>query len=387
MDRLASPRLACSVLRVMPRFAVTVHTPEMLVNFEYVLAGLFELEHEKKITLRMKLDLGLPEWGINTTRCIVRDIASGCSKVVMFDSRDQAGAFLPKYWEGVDCYFKRSFERAALEREVPAEHWQKFHPMGLYFPVRSRHEHGMARFYAAAYAYTWLNTRSRGSWRFARDLVARVRARTHTIRERKNILCVDRFLTSPVAPTSEPIVLYQTRVFAPIPDEHPEFLASKLSVNEQRAALVRRLRSELGEQFVGGLVADDHARSLLPDLSTDQAMLRSKYIVLMQRARVVVYTQGLVGSAAWKLSEYLAAGRAIVMQRLSCELPEPLVDGRDVLVFDTPDECVVACKALLADPERAAALGAAAQRYYREWVDPARNVWRMLELTAGESAA
>jgi hypothetical protein len=93
-----------------------------------------------------------------------------------------------------------------------------------------------------------------------------------------------------------------------------------------------------------------------------------------------VYTEGLVGSAGWKLAEYLAAGRAIVMQRLRTELPEPLVDRRDVLLFDTDDECVAACKALVDDPARAEALGAAARRYYAQWVDPAANVLRMLSL-------
>jgi len=35
---------------------------------------------------------------------------------------------------------------------------------------------------------------------------------------------------------------------------------------------------------------------------------------------------------------------------------------------------------LLDDPARAQALGAAAQRYYRQWVDPSANVSRMLDL-------
>jgi hypothetical protein len=368
---------------VPPRFAVTVCTPELLLNFEYVLAGLFELERQGVVSLAVKLDFAMPERGYNTTRCIVEEPASGKKKVVLFDTRDHAGSFLPKYWEGIDCIFKRSFERAVIEREVPAEHRAKLHPMGLYFNVRSRHEHGMRRFYAGELGYTWQawrNWRHRGLKRAQRDLIEPMLGRLQRIRDRERIPYADQVSSPAGDAASEPIVLYQTRVFPPEPMEHPEFLASKVLVNEQRASLVRRLRRELGKRFIGGLAAEDYARWFFPDAMTDRSSARADYVALMQRSRVVVYTEGLVGSAGWKLAEYLAAGRAIVMQRLRTELPEPLVDQRDVIVFDTHDECIAACKALLGDPARAEALGAAARRYYRQWVDPAANTLRMLGL-------
>ncbi len=362
-----------------PRFAATVHTPELLYNFEYVLAGLFELERQRIVALDVEIDFGMPERGCNTARCIVREPASGKSKVVMFDTRDSAGAFMPKYWEGSDCYFKRSFERAVLERDVPPEHWHKFHPLGLFTAVRSRHEHGMWRFHAAELGYTWRNARLSGFRRLRCDLVHPMRERIRKIRARSSMPRVDE-LVVPAGGGKHAVALYQTRVFSPQPMEHPEFLSSKVLVNEQRAALIRRLRRELGERFIGGVVADDYAKRYFADVVTDRPTERGAYVALMQTARVVVYSEGLVGSAGCKLAEYLAAGRAIVMQRLPCELPEPLVDRRDVLIYDTPDECVAACKALLDDPARAKALGAAAQRYYEKWVDPAANVLRMLEL-------
>jgi glycosyltransferase involved in cell wall biosynthesis len=365
---------------VPPRFVVTVHTPEMLLNFDYVLVGLFELERQGVVTLAVKLDFGMPERGYNTTRCIVEEPTTGKKKVVLFDSRDHPGSFLPRHWEGVDCYFKRSFDRSVLEREVPAEHRAKLHPMGLYLSVRSRHEHGMWRFYAGELGYILRNRRYRGLKRAQRDLVEPMLDRLRKIRDRKRIPYLDQVVVPEREGASEPVVLYQTRVFPPEPMEHPEFLASKVVVNEQRASLVRRLRRELGARLVGGLAADDYARWFFPDAITERSSARADYIALMQRSLVVVYSEGLVGSAGWKLAEYLAAGRAIVMQRSRCELPEPLVDQRDVLMFDTPDECVAACKALLDDPARARALGAAARRYHRQWVDPAANVARMLDV-------
>ena len=364
------------------RFAVTVHTPEKLLNFEYVLAGLFELERRGIVALRIALDFGMPERGCNTTRCIVEDTVSGNRKVVLFDTRDAAGAYMPKYWEGVDCYFKRSFEKTVLEREVPAAHRHKFHSMGLCVPVRSRHEHDMWRCYAAELGYTWLASRSKRPRSIRRDVIQPLRERIRGIRARARVPYIDQLETPAEPPASEAIVLYQTRVFPTYADEHPEFAASKAVVNQQRASLVRRLRAELGERFAGGIVPDEYSNQHFRDVLTGRSTSRRDYLDGMQRARVVVYTEGLVGSAGWKLAEYLAAGRAIVMQRLPCELAEPLVDGRDALMFDTHDECVAACRGLLDDPARAEALGAAAQQYYRRWLDPAENVLRMLTVAA-----
>jgi len=238
---------------VPPRFVVTVHTPELLRNFDCVLVGLFEPERQGLVTLAVKLDFGIPERGYNTTRCIVEEPATGKKKVVLFDSRDHAGLFLAKYWEGIDCYFKRSFERSVLEREVPPEHRAKLHPMGLYLSARSRHEHGMWRFYTGELGYTWRNRRYRGLTRAQRDLVEPMLDRLWKIRDRKRIPYLDQVVLPDREGARETIVLYQTRVFPPEPMEHPEFLASKGVVNEQRAPLVRRLRSELGERFVGGV--------------------------------------------------------------------------------------------------------------------------------------
>jgi len=91
----------------------------------------------------------------------------------------------------------------------------------------------------------------------------------------------------------------------------------------------------------------------------------------MRRARVVVYSRGLVGSLAFKLGEYFAASRCIVAERSTFRLLEPWVEGQEFIAFGHPDECVRRVRELVDDPARAESMGEAAHRYYRRAVEPA----------------
>ncbi len=371
----------------MARYAVVVHTPEHLGYFAYLLAGLFELEHQGVVTLAVRLAVSLPEVGPAATRVDLTDIATGATRAVVFELQDSADRILPVHWRDVDVLFKRSFEPAVVARLVPPEHRHKVLPLGLFYNVRSRHEHDLWRFFAGLglHGLRALVTEPTGTGlrrvaRTLRRVLPLVRGRAvQRAREFATSPYLDEVVRAP-SPETEPIVLFQPRVFAPFSFDPPEFLASKVLVNAQRAELVRRLRAALGPRFVGGIVSDDFARRHYSDVLFTGPTDRRSYLASTARARVVVYTEGLVGSAARKLGEYLATGRAIVMERLPATLPSPLVDGEHALVFDDLDTCVARCVELVDDPARARSLGLAAFAYHERWVTPAASVLRMLEL-------
>ncbi|MFO0748221.1 MAG: glycosyltransferase [Myxococcota bacterium] len=370
----------------MPRFDVTIHTPEHLRNFSYVLAGLFDLEHRGVVATRVRLDARLHQRGQLTARCDVRDRMSGRSAVVLFDTKDSPDSILPVHWQTADVIFKRSFEPACVERVVPPEQRHKVMPMGLFLNARSRHEHHLYMFFAGMAAHALRNADWLGSGSLRRRVLSPINQDfVQRVIEYRTLPFVDEHVAPPPADT-EPLVLFQTRAFPAYPADPPEFLASKSLVNAQRADLIRRLRAALGSRFVGGLVPDAFARRHFPDVLTTLPTDPGRYRELVRRARVVVYSAGLVGSAARKLAEYLAAGRAIVMQRLPTTLPAPLEDGRHALVFDDAEACVARCRELLDDAPRARALGEAAAAYYREWVEPATNVERMIGLAMAHRA-
>jgi glycosyltransferase involved in cell wall biosynthesis len=83
-----------------------------------------------------------------------------------------------------------------------------------------------------------------------------------------------------------------------------------------------------------------------------------------------------------KLVEYLAAGVPMVSTS-HATAGLPLRPGVDLLVNDDPDGFAHAIVALLADPERGAAMATSGREMLRRLVDPAANLRRIQRLMVG----
>ena len=105
---------------------------------------------------------------------------------------------------------------------------------------------------------------------------------------------------------------------------------------------------------------------------------RGSYSEVARSSLIGVYSRGLHGSLAFKLSEYLAAGLCIVAEPLRHTLPQPLEARRNYLPFNTPEECVAQCKRLLDDPELAAAMSRNNRDYYSRFVEPTVHLRNIL---------
>lgn len=87
------------------------------------------------------------------------------------------------------------------------------------------------------------------------------------------------------------------------------------------------------------------------------------------RARVVIHPPG-EGDFSCRFVDYLAVGACVVAARHGTRLPVDLVDGREVLFVDKPEEAADACAELLADPDRIEAMASAARAYYDRHLTP-----------------
>lgn len=145
-------------------------------------------------------------------------------------------------------------------------------------------------------------------------------------------------------------------------------------LNQGRANVVRCLRREFGDRFVGGLQPTMLARELYPDLVVEKNVARLEYLQLVHSSLIAVTTVGLFGSTGGKLPEMLAASCCIVTEPLEYELPEPLGEPENILTFATPDECVAHVASLLEDDQLAQQMREANFKYYLEHVSPGRLV-------------
>ena len=255
--------------------------------------------------------------------------------------------------DSVDAYFKRSYRSSEVAKLSP-ELKRKVKPLGLNNPAIRP---------AAA----------------LRPLKARLRTgRTlpEIATDARQLFALPpprAFEVEPTAPAKD-AVLFQTRLWSPA-TEDPD----RDTINDERIELVRALRSAFGPRFLGGIVPSDFACKHAPDLITPLAWTMRSYPALLRKPLIAVYSRGLRGSLAFKMSEYLAAARCIVGHAPETELPQPLVDGTNYLGFATPDECIAQCEHLLRQPAEAAAMRQANSDYYRRNVEPAAHLADLLK--------
>lgn len=182
-------------------------------------------------------------------------------------------------------------------------------------------------------------------------------------------------------------VLFVARVWDPLAPEveNGEVRAERELINELRSGIVREAREAFGPRFVGGIQRTPFAEKFCPDLIFDgpEAVNRWPYLRAVTRCSVGIASAGLHGTAGSKMSEYVAASRAVVAEPVNAEVPGGFSAGRNYLEAATATQCVEACNALLSDPEALLAMSRANHAYYESYMRPAAFVWRTVQAAIG----
>ncbi len=172
-------------------------------------------------------------------------------------------------------------------------------------------------------------------------------------------------------------VLFQTRAW------HSGNYQNWREINESRVGVIRALKRQFGKRFVGGFIPDATSQKYYADALSSFPSSRRRYLALIRQAQVCVYTRGLFDSPAFKLAEYLAAGRCIVAEPILVNFTAPLQEGRHYLSFTDPDQCVQRCEMLLQNQTMAQEMMKNNAQYYANHVDPSRQMSRAIELALG----
>jgi hypothetical protein len=341
-----------------PTVTLHVHGGISLVHTGLLLAGFGELAKRRAILLRTGRAIST---GPNILTASFKSAGVPLRRLV-FDVYDRSDEFHATALDACDVYFKRSWSRtdvAALPRALAA----KVQPLGLNFLCR-----------------TWWSTR----WvlqHIVPRVVAKVlrgdrNARRHHAHEAKD------FFTSPElgffeCPPDHPVrerIAFQTRVWT-----REELGPESEQLNEDRVATVRALRREFGSRFEGGLVPTALARARWPAEVSSAPSRRRAHIAWLQQSLIAVGTRGLHHSTPFKIPEYLASSKCIVAEPLRNALPVPLVPGKHLLTFESPQGCVEQCVRLLEDRHLRDQLRCEAFRYWCDHGRPERVVATALD--------
>ncbi len=368
--------------------SVQVDAPQELTHSSFALAGLFDLAHlglVREVTVNPFRGLHRGELVVTTAEQIeqpgyrakgttfFRVKSDRLTVRCAIDFRDSARIFALDALRDCDVFFKRSFEPDVVD-SLSSELQSTAEPLGLCLGAESQYaRHSLARwagYWGAAIKDSIrpdreLLTRAKRHWILN---VAHWRAtRTHPSTDYLRSLGSESYRR----PTGH-TVFFQTRSFNRTDD------ADANEIHQQRAELIRTLRSEFGSSFVGGFIPDDLVRERYADCISNIASDKASYYGAMRDAGVVIYTRGLADSAAFKLSEYFAHGKCVVGEPVRASLPNELHEGVEWVTFESSQDCVERCRSLLTDPERRTRLGGNARTYYEQWIDPMVSMHRVL---------
>jgi hypothetical protein len=196
-------------------------------------------------------------------------------------------------------------------------------------------------------------------------------ARNLTLLRGTNELSSMRYVESA---TSRSPVIFQPRGWA-------ETSPANVSANRAREDVVRQLRAQFGDTEQIGFIRTPVKNSVSDDMYITRKVARREYLEMLKSTAVGVNSHGLNDSSTFKLSEYLAAGMAIVSDHMKFVLPEPLIEGVHYLEYETPEECVDRCRELISSPERLLAMRAANRAYFTRNLEPATQVRYLLRET------
>lgn len=352
-------------------YHIKARTDNELYWSSYLYCGIFDLEREGLVSIEFIPKISLHPTEVYCTVLEVTHSQSGSRRVVAVDWRDNPDFLCHGKLAECDLYFKRNYIPSITHGACPPPFQHKIRPAGLSFSVRGERERPL-----------WVQLLG-GAWRQEQPLIQHsLKGNLHTVRKiARQPIMVSSFLRqeqfeSAVLDGARNVVLFQTKAYDPRVSSFPD---DTRKVTEERAAIIRALKEEFRENFIGGFLSNPFVQEKYPDCMASNDDRQSSYVDLIKSCRICIYTRGLRDSPAFKLGEYLASSRCIVAERPNTLLPRALENGREVLYFETINGLVDHCRRILADDGLQRSLSAHARSYYQSEVKPKQRVLKYLQ--------
>lgn len=370
----------------MQRYTVIIYTTQELNHSSFIQTGLFELEKLGHVNLQIKLSTSESLGRLVIENSSVREyikqdypkvsyyklIDNISQKSIMFatDLYDFANQFSITAFEECDYVFKRNYETQFIN-ELPKNYQNKISPLGLTFGVHSDYKRKDGLFFIGL-----LVSNLRVNFKPDRRAVKRVK-QTYIKQAKhwsfiKTSRKINRFVD--FKKPNENTIFFQTRCF--LREDQPDVIA----IHEQRYRIIKLLRKAFPDKFLGGFISSKIANKKYTDALSNVPSEPELYLDALKKAKIVIYTRGLANSPAWKMAEYLSQGKIIIAERLTAELPVPLVHRKELLYFDTDAELISNINKVLNDEVLSESLSKNARTYFEKHVHPTQSVKRILDI-------
>jgi len=288
------------------------------------------------------------------------------SQNIVFDLSDSRKLIDEEALKAVDFYFKRSYDEDYTDR---MKNGQKIRALGLNYLAYSKHGFWKERISASKNIKEKLKTFLRYNKFFSKRF---------NIQDSLYACETSNFESYPKVSDS-PKVLFLVRAWKPENVSTEEKKLERYRMNDQRANIIRTLKKELGNKFVGGFLKEPYAETMYPDCVVSKNMTSKKnYLELMKDSDICIATTGLEESIGWKFAEYVAASNAIVSEKLMFTLPGDFKEGQNYLCFSSSEECVAQVNKLIEDKAMRLEMMHNNYKYYCSNVEPKKLVLNAL---------
>lgn len=196
---------------------------------------------------------------------------------------------------------------------------------------------------------------------------------------------VEKFEDKPKIP-NEKTVLFLTRAWSPFGEKNefkskvPQSLSEEREyLNNFRAESIRQLKRELGEQFLGGFAPSEYAYKNYSDcIVKEDITKRSFFMDRVKNSSVCIASMGLHKSNGWKLGEYIAASKGIVSEQLYYSVPGRFEKEKNYLEFNNELECVEQTLKLVTNDQLLYDMQVQNYTYYHNFLRPNRLILNSL---------
>lgn len=180
-------------------------------------------------------------------------------------------------------------------------------------------------------------------------------------------------------------IIFGTRLWDPQKNEIDWKKDERKKLNIQRMSIIRQLKLNHGDLFVGGVERSELSEILCPDLLVSKAESKKKnYLESLKSAIIGISNFGLEGSIGWKFAEYIAHGMAVVSTPIEeFVLHGALEEGKNFLRFEMVEDCLEAVNTLLANEKLRWDIQQENVKYYHEYLHPKAKMKEILRLIEG----
>lgn len=283
------------------------------------------------------------------------------NKLLAFDLHDSNVFFSTEALIKADYYLKRTYTEKEVKL-VSKRYSKQIYPMGIPFmlrPEKIRFKKKLKNLHLKLLIKTKL--------KIDREIVKNFKKIINLHQSTWNDFINTRSLTDFEKQTEakQPLTIFYQKRFFP----HENNNDAK-QVHQQRIAIVRLLKENFPNHFVGGIKDDVNLPKKYKDCASSIEGAPVQFLKAMQDCAICIYTRGLANSIGWTLPEFMSQGKAIIAEKQDVMFPEPIVDNKHVMYFETIEELSLIISNLIKNPNTVKKLSKNARQYYEEFISP-----------------